>query len=86
MWLGTMLACNLFATFYRRNLKPAARAAYDTLQIMRLMMAELYAGLCLQPGPVAEAATGLLPPHPIRFSTARRRPSRPNDFPGPLRF
>jgi hypothetical protein len=49
MWLWTMLACNLFATFYRRNLKPAARAAYDTLQIMRLMMAELYAGLCLQP-------------------------------------
>lgn len=41
-WLLTMLACNLFAAFYRRNLKPAVRNAYDTLQIARMMSAELY--------------------------------------------
>lgn len=49
MWLWTMLAANLFAAFYRRNLKPALRAAYDTLQIARLMCAELYESLPIQP-------------------------------------
>ena len=49
MWLWTMLAANLFAAFYRRNLKPALRAAYDTLQIARLMYAELYESLPIQP-------------------------------------
>jgi hypothetical protein len=49
MWLMTMLAANLFAAFYRRNLKPALRAAYDTLQIARLICAELYETLPIQP-------------------------------------
>lgn len=44
-WLLTMLAYNLFAVFYRRNLKPAVRKAYDTLQIAKMISAELYAGL-----------------------------------------
>ena len=44
-WLLTMLACNLFMAFYHRNLKPAARLAYDTLQIFRMMLVELYQGL-----------------------------------------
>jgi hypothetical protein len=49
MWIWTMLAANLFAAFYRRNLKPALRAAYDTLQIAQLMCAELYESLPIQP-------------------------------------
>jgi len=44
-WLLTMLACNLFMVFYHRNLKPAVRQAYDTLQISHMIMAELYANL-----------------------------------------
>ena len=44
-WLLTMLACNIFTIFYRRNLKPAVRKAYDTLQIARMISAELYDGL-----------------------------------------
>ena len=44
-WHLTMLACNLFMLFYRRNLKPAVRAAYDTLHIGRMMAAELLDGL-----------------------------------------
>jgi hypothetical protein len=44
-WLLTMLAYNLFAVFYRRNLKPAVRRDYDTLQIARMISAELYGGL-----------------------------------------
>ena len=48
-WLWTMLAANLSAAFYRRNLKPALRMAYDTLQIARLMCAELYESLPIQP-------------------------------------
>jgi len=46
-WFLTMMACNLFMLFYRRNLKPAVRAAYDTLQISRMMVAQLYEGLIL---------------------------------------
>lgn len=49
MWLWTMLAANLFAAFYRRNLKPALQAAYDTLQIARLICVELYESLPIQP-------------------------------------
>jgi hypothetical protein len=49
MWLWTMLACNFFGTFYRRNLKPAVRAACDTLEIARRMLVELYMGQCIQP-------------------------------------
>lgn len=41
-WLLTMLACNIFMMFYHRHLKPAVRQAYDTLQIARMMMVELY--------------------------------------------
>jgi hypothetical protein len=48
-WLLTMLACNLFMVFYRRNLKDAVRGAYDMLQIGRMMTAELYQGLLIQP-------------------------------------
>ena len=44
-WLMTMLAYNLFTVFYRRNLKPAVRTAYDMLQIARMITAELYEGL-----------------------------------------
>ena len=44
-WLLTMLAYNLFAVFYRRNLKPAVRRDHDTLQIARMISAELYEGL-----------------------------------------
>ena len=44
-----MLAYNLFFTFYRQNLKPAVRDAYDTLQIGRMMIAELYHGLANRP-------------------------------------
>jgi hypothetical protein len=46
-WLLTMLACNLFMAFYQRNLKPAVRWAYDTLQIARMMVAQLYHGIPL---------------------------------------
>jgi hypothetical protein len=49
MWLLTMLAANLFAAFYRRDLKPALRAACDTLHIARQMVSELYADLPLRP-------------------------------------
>lgn len=49
MWLFTMMAANLFAAFYGRNLKPAVRAAFDTLHIARLMCAELYESLPIQP-------------------------------------
>jgi len=48
MWLLTLLAANLFAAFYRRNLKPALRAAQDTLQIARLILSELYQDLLPQ--------------------------------------
>jgi hypothetical protein len=48
-WLLTMLACNLFMIFYRRNLKPAVREAYDSLQIARMIVAQLYQGLAGQP-------------------------------------
>jgi hypothetical protein len=45
MWLLTMLAANLFAGFYGRDLKPAVRAESDTLHVARLMLAELLQGL-----------------------------------------
>jgi hypothetical protein len=44
-YLLTVLAYNLFTAFYHRNLKPALRCAYDTLQIARMFSAELYAQL-----------------------------------------
>ena len=49
LWLLTMVACNLFHAFYRRNLKPAVRQAYDTLQIVRMITAELYERLTARP-------------------------------------
>lgn len=51
MWLLTMLAANLFAGFYDRDLKPAARAACDTLHIARQMLAELMESLPARPRP-----------------------------------
>jgi len=49
MWLLTMMAANLFAAFYGRDLKPALRAAFDTLHIARQMLTELMAGMPTQP-------------------------------------
>ena len=49
MWLLTMLAANLFAAFYGRDLKPALRAAFDTLHIARQMLTELMGGMPAQP-------------------------------------
>lgn len=41
-WLLTQLCLNVFTAFYRRNLKPAARAAVSMLHVARLLLAELY--------------------------------------------
>jgi hypothetical protein len=49
MWLLTMVAANLFAAFYGRDLKPALRAAFDTLHIARQMLTELMGGMPAQP-------------------------------------
>ena len=35
---------NLFTAFYHRNLKPAVRTVYDTLQIARMMVSDPYEG------------------------------------------
>jgi hypothetical protein len=45
LWLWMLVAMNLFAAFYRRNLKPQVRAACNTRQIARKIMAELLKGL-----------------------------------------
>jgi hypothetical protein len=50
-WLLTALAADLFAAFYRFNLKPAFRAAYDTLHVARRICAALYQTL---PVPAAQ--------------------------------
>lgn len=42
LWLLAMACLNLFVTFYRRNLKPAARAAATMLHVSRRLTAELY--------------------------------------------
>lgn len=44
-WLLASIAHNLFTTFYHRDLKPVVRKAYDSLQIARLIITELYAAL-----------------------------------------
>jgi len=49
MWLLTMMAANLFAAFYGRDLKPAVRAAFDTLHIARQMLTELMEGMPKRP-------------------------------------
>ncbi len=41
-WLLMQLAANLFAAFYRRNLKPALRAVCSTLEIVRRIVSNLY--------------------------------------------
>jgi hypothetical protein len=43
--LLALLCLNVFAAFYYRNLKPAARRAASTLHIARRIAAELYAGI-----------------------------------------
>jgi hypothetical protein len=45
LWLLAMAAVNLFLAFYRRNLKPAARALASMLHVARRISAELYADL-----------------------------------------
>jgi len=42
--LLAMLCLNVFLTFYRRDLKPAARVAVSRLHVARQVAAELYAG------------------------------------------
>jgi hypothetical protein len=49
LWLWMLVAMNLFAAFYRRNLKPQLRAAQNTLQIARRIMTELFEGLPRHP-------------------------------------
>jgi hypothetical protein len=49
LWLLLQLAVNLFAAFYRRNLKPTVRAAYDTLHISRQILADVFAQLPARP-------------------------------------
>ncbi|MBU0641383.1 MAG: hypothetical protein KKB50_21190, partial [Planctomycetes bacterium] len=50
--LLAMLCLNVFLAFYRRALKPAARAAASRLHVARHATAELYAG---PPSPPARA-------------------------------
>lgn len=58
--LLAMLCLNVFLAFYRRNLKPAARAAASRLHVARQAAAELYAR--------PRAATSRAPPGPKRPS------------------
>jgi len=48
-WLLTQLSLNVFAAFFRRNLKPAVRKAVSMLHVARLMLAELYIPLARAP-------------------------------------
>jgi len=54
MWLLAMICLNVFLAFYRRNLKPAARAAATMLHIAREIAAELYSSI---PEPRSRAPT-----------------------------
>ncbi len=54
MWFLAMICLNVFLAFYRRNLKPAARAAASMLHIARQIAAELYSSIY---GPPARAPT-----------------------------
>jgi len=54
MWLLAMICLNVFFAFYRRNLKPAARAAATMLHIAREIVAELYSSI---PAPRSRALT-----------------------------
>lgn len=44
LWLLAFFALNLFAAFYRRNLKPALRRAWNALHVSRLILADLLVG------------------------------------------
>lgn len=48
-WLLTQLCLNVFAAFFGRNLKPAARAAVSMLHVARLLLSELYLPLARAP-------------------------------------
>jgi hypothetical protein len=48
-WLLTQLSLNVFAAFFRRNLKPAARRAVSMLHVARLLLADLYLPLARAP-------------------------------------
>jgi len=48
-WLLTQLCLNVFTAFFRRNLKPAARAAVSMLHVARLLLAELVLPLARAP-------------------------------------
>lgn len=48
-WLLTQLSLNVFTAFFRRNLKPAARAASSMLHVARLLRVELYLPLARAP-------------------------------------
>jgi hypothetical protein len=48
-WLLTQLCLNVFTAFFRRNLKPAARAAVSMLHVARLLQAQLYLPLARAP-------------------------------------
>lgn len=48
-WLLTQWCLNIFTAFFRRNLKPAARAAVSMLHVARLVQSELYLPLIRAP-------------------------------------
>lgn len=48
-WLMAQLCMTIFLAFYRRNLKPAARAAVSMLHVSRLVQSDLYAPLARGP-------------------------------------
>jgi len=43
-----MMAYNLFHAFFRRNLKPIIRKGRSYIEVAKMMLAELYAGIRLQ--------------------------------------
>lgn len=48
-WLLAQICLTVFCAFFRRNLKPAARAAMNMLHVSRLVQAELYQSLTRAP-------------------------------------
>jgi hypothetical protein len=48
-WLLAAICRNVFVSFYRRNLKPALRAAVSLLHVARQLTAELYGALTARP-------------------------------------
>ena len=48
-WLLAQVCLNVFAAFFRRNLKPAARAAMSMLHVARLVQSQLYLPLARAP-------------------------------------